>query len=90
MKKNGRDVARVKVVELCNPNYAYRILSDDEQRIYSNMLPCRISIHEKADGNTYVSRMNTPVLAAQLGGVAEEVMTAAYNDAERFISNVVE
>jgi len=89
MKKNGKEILPVKVVELCRPDYAYRLLSDDSQRIYSNMLPCRISVYEKGDGNCYISRMNTAMMAAQLGGVTEEVMTAAYHDAEEMIRQLV-
>ena len=90
MKKNGKEILPVKVVELCKPDYAYRLLSDDTQRIYSNMLPCRISVYEKSDGNCYISRLNAAMMAAQLGGVTEEVMTAAYNDAEEMINKLAE
>jgi uncharacterized protein (DUF302 family) len=88
MSKNGFEVLPVKVIELCNPNYAHRILSDDEQRIYSNMMPCRISVYQKADGMTYISRMNTAMFASQIGGIVEEVMTLAFRDAEKFVSEV--
>lgn len=90
MKKNGKEILPVKVLELCKPDYAYRLLSDDTQRIYSNMLPCRISVYEKSDGNCYISRLNAAMMAAQLGGVTEEVMTAAYHDAEEMISKLAE
>jgi uncharacterized protein (DUF302 family) len=90
MKKNGKEILPVMVVELCKPDYAYRLLSDDSQRIYSNMLPCRISVYEKSDGNCYISRLNAAMLAAQLGGVTEEVMTAAYDDAEEMINKLAE
>ena len=90
MKKNGKEILPVKVVELCKPDYAYRLLSDDTQRIYSNMLPCRISVYEKSDSNCYISRLNAAMMAAQLGGVTEEVMTAAYHDAEEMISKLAE
>lgn len=90
MKKNGKEILPVKVVELCKPDYAYRLLSDDTQSIYSNMLPCRISVYEKSDGNCYISRLNAAMMAAQLGGVTEEVMTAAYHDAEEMISKLAE
>ena len=90
MKKNGKEILPVKVVELCKPDYAYRLLSDDTQRIYSNMLPCRISVYEKSDGNCYISRLNAAMMASQLGGVTEEVMTAAYHDAEEMISKLAE
>ena len=89
MSKNGFEVLPVKVIELCTPNYAHRILSDDEQRIYSNMMPCRISVYQKADGMTYISRMNTAMFASQIRGVVEEVMTLAFRDAEKFVSEVV-
>lgn len=88
MKKNGKDVLPVKVIELCNPGYAYRLLSDNSLRLYSNMLPCRISVYEKADGSTYVSRMNAEMLSSQIGGVAQKVMTDAFKDAESFIKKV--
>lgn len=90
MKKNGKEILPVKVVELCKPDYAYRLLSDNTQRIYSNMLPCRISVYEKSDGYCYISRLNAAMMAAQLGGVTEEVMTAAYHDAEEMISKLAE
>lgn len=90
MNKNGFEVHPVKVIELCNPKYAYRLLSADDLRIFSNMMPCRISVYEKADGKTYVSRMNSALFAAQIGGVVEEVMTAAYGDAEKFIAKITE
>lgn len=90
MTKNGFVVHPVKVIELCNPKYAYRLLSDDELRIYSNMMPCRLSVYEKADGNTYVSRMNSALFASQIGGVVEEVMSGAYHDAEGFVAQVAE
>ncbi|HOO94604.1 MAG TPA: DUF302 domain-containing protein [Proteiniphilum sp.] len=90
MKKNGKEILPVKVVELCKPDYAYRLLSDDSQRIYSNMLPCRISVYEKSDGNCYISRLNAAMMAVQLGGVTEEVMTAAYIDAEEMINKLAE
>ena len=88
MRKNGKEVLPVKVMELCKPDYAYRLLSDDALRIYANMMPCRISIHQKADGQTYVSRMNSAMLAVQMGGVVQEVMSGASTDAEDFIRKI--
>ena len=52
------------------------------------MMPCRISIHQKADGQTYVSRMNSAILAVQMGGVVQEVMSGAFTDAEDFIRKI--
>lgn len=90
MRKNGKEISPVKVIELCKPAYAYRLLSDDDLRIYSNMMPCRISVYEKADGNTYVSRMNSAMLASQIGGVVQEVMSGSYREAEEIIGKIIE
>jgi len=85
MKKNGKEVLPVKVIELCNPAYAYDILSVNESRYVSPMLPCRISVYEKSDGKTYISRMNSVLLAKQLGGNIEKVISQAFADGEEII-----
>jgi len=88
MKKNNKEVLPVKVIELCNPGLAYQILSKDELRIVSPMLPCRISVYEKSDGITYVSRMNAPAFAGMIGGEAAKTIVQAFNEAEEFLKAV--
>lgn len=90
MTKKGYDVLAAKVIELCKPQYAYKLLSADEWRIFTTMMPCRISVYDKSDGHTYISRMNNGVLAAQIGGVVEEVMGGAYKEVEQFLAQVLE
>ena len=53
------------------------------------MMPCRISIYNKENGNTYVSQMDIERLASTLGGVVQEVMQEAFKGAEGFIKLVV-
>ncbi|MBF6597326.1 MAG: DUF302 domain-containing protein [Fermentimonas sp.] len=88
MRKNGKDVLPVKVVEMCKPDYAYKLLSDDSLRIYANMMPCRVSVYEKSDGNTYISRMNSAMFAVQIGGVMQDVMSKAFEDVEKMIRKI--
>jgi uncharacterized protein (DUF302 family) len=89
MKKNGKEVVPVKVIELCNPNHAYQILSKDELRSASPMLPCRISVYEKADGKTYVSRMNAPAFAGMIGGEAAVTIVKAFDETEVMLKGVL-
>ena len=89
MRKNGKDVLPVKVVEMCKPDYAYQLLSEDSQRIYSNMMPCRVSVYEKSDGNTYISRMNSAMFAEQIGCVMQGVMSKAFDDVEKMIKKII-
>ncbi len=88
MRKNGKDVLSVKVLEICKPDYAYRLLSEDSLRIYSNMLPCRVSVYEKTDGETYISRMNSEMFASQIGGVMQEVMSKAFDEVEAIVKEI--
>ncbi len=89
MKKNGKDVLPVNVIELCNPGHAFQILSVDEFRDVSAMLPCRISVYEKADGKTYISRMNAPAFAGMIGGEAGKTMVLAFNETEDMIREII-
>ena len=90
MHKNGHEVLPAKVMEICAPSFAFKLLSTDKERVYSNMMPCRLSVYEKSDGETYVSRMNIEQFASSMGGVIQEVMTIAFRGAEDFISQVIE
>jgi uncharacterized protein (DUF302 family) len=90
LKKNDKEVLPVKVMEICNPLLAYQILSKDELRDVSPMLPCRISVYEKSDGKTYLSRMNAPAFAGMIGGDAAKTITQAFNEAEAFIKAVIQ
>lgn len=89
MKKAGKEVLPVKVFELCNPKHSYRLLSKDDERLYSSLMPCRLSVYEKSDGKVYISRMNSVILSKQIGGLVEEVMTDAANETEGFLNTVI-
>jgi uncharacterized protein (DUF302 family) len=89
MKKNGKEVLPVKVMEICNPGLAYQILSKDELREVSPMLPCSISVYEKSDGKTYVSRMNAPEFTTLIGGDAAKTILQAFTEAEEFVKAVI-
>ena len=89
LKNNSIDVLPLKVIELCNPKHSSQILKESELRVYSTMMPCRISVYEKADGKTYISTINSGLMSEQVGGLVQQVMTAAFNDAKHFISVVI-
>jgi uncharacterized protein (DUF302 family) len=89
MAKNGFEVKPVKVFSLCKPNVAVGILGNDENRSVSSMMPCRISIYEKADGKTYISRMNSGLLSKLMGGKAAAIMNEAGTGMEDILKVVV-
>ena len=73
-KHIGKDVLPVAVIKLCNPNYAHQILSDDDARYVSVMMPCSISVYKKQDGKTYVANLKTARMGSMMGGTVADVM----------------
>lgn len=89
MDKHGKTVLPVKVFSICHPNHSSKILEKDVERIVSSIMPCRISVYEKHDGKTYISRMNALMIASSFGGIIEEVMTSSTKEVEEIIEKTV-
>lgn len=85
MTKFGKNVKKVKVFEICHPNHAYKILSRDDERIVSSMMPCRVAIYEKSDGKVHVSWMNTGLMGGLMKGIVPEVMNDASDESKKII-----
>ncbi len=88
LNKHDVQVLPIKVMAVCHPNLAKLLLSKDSERIVSSMMPCRISLYEKSDGRTYVSLLNTQMMAGMLGGLVEEVMLKAATEVEKMVECV--
>ncbi len=89
MEKNGYDVLPVKVFAICQPHHAFKVLGKDDERIVSSMMPCRISVYEKSDGKTYISRMNTAMMAASFEGAIKEVMVSTSEEIEEMLKKIM-
>lgn len=89
MDKHGYQVKPVTVFSVCKPDIAVRILGDDSHRHISSMMPCRIAIYEKADGKTYIARMNATLLARLLGSQVNAVMGEAGDGAENILEPIL-
>lgn len=90
MKKFDKDVRSVKVFDICHPTHSYEILSRDQERIVSNLMPCRIAVYEKNDGSVWISRMNSGLVAKPMSKVIRKTMSAAARDVEDIISDVMQ
>jgi uncharacterized protein (DUF302 family) len=90
MHKFGKDVRQVKLYEICHPEHAYRILSQDDERIVSSLMPCRIAIYEKSDGSVYVSRMNSGLMSKPMNKIIRSTMSVAAAETEQILAPVIE
>ena len=73
-------------VALCNPLYASRILSDDDDKRVTAFMPLGIGVYEDGDGEVYVSELNVALLGMMFGGTIAEVMADAGNDISEVIA----
>ena len=89
LKGFGHDIDEVKIYELCSSKYSAIILAVDEGKLVSPMMPCRIAIYVKSDGKTYISRMNSALVAKMYGGIIDEVMQKAFADTEVILKQII-
>ncbi len=79
---------RVKLVKLCNAEYAQSILATD--RHVSTMMPCTFSVWEGDDGKVYLSKMNMGLMAKMFGGNIARVMGGSVaRDEHAMLSDIV-
>lgn len=88
MKKFDHEVMSIKVLEICHPDYSYKILKESDERIVSSMMPCRISVYEKEDGSVWISRMNSGVVAKAMSKIVRKSMSDAAADVELIVAEV--
>jgi len=88
LAKSGKEVRPVQVVEICKPEYSGRMLELSDERIVSVMMPCRISVYEKADGKTYVALLDMAGTAASLPHTVAEAIRAANDESFEIVKSV--
>jgi uncharacterized protein (DUF302 family) len=89
MAKHGVEFEpRVKLVKLCNPEYAKSVLTTD--RYVSPLMPCTFAVWEDDDGKVHLSKMNMGVMAKMFGGNIAEVMGGKVaKDEQTILSGIV-
>ncbi len=90
LKKNGKEVLPVMVLALCHPKHSGKILEKDNERLVSSMMPCRVSVYQKSNGKTYISRMNSAAMAYNFDGVIRQVMTESTAEIEEIIKSLIQ
>ena len=82
LKKFGKEIEPVTLINICQPDHATAILKDETARYISIMMPCTISVYTKDDGNTYVATMGMKLMGKMFGGLVAEVMGGAVAEEE--------
>ncbi len=84
--KKGVEIRpRVRIIELCKPEYAKKVLEDQPQ--FSAMMPCRIGIYER-DGKVMVAKLNTGMMSRFLGGVVRTTMARVGKEEHQILAGL--
>ena len=83
------DMTKIKVIELCHPDYAYEVLKNDVDKRVSAIMPCRIGIYEDSAGKVFISEMNTSLVSKIFGGNIKKVMGSVAEEQFEFIKNII-
>ncbi len=86
IRRLGATVPNVLLVEACKPDYSKPILKDDQTRILSILMPCTITVYEKADGKIYIGLMNTALMGKLFGSMVAGIMDKVSADQKKFIT----
>ena len=79
------DVGRIKVIEMCQPEYASGLLKADDTKFVAVMMPCAVAVYEKSDGRTYVASMNVGIMGKVFGGDVDRTMSKVAADDKKIL-----
>jgi uncharacterized protein (DUF302 family) len=85
----GYDVLPVTVMEVCKAPLSAKILGSDDDRAISVMMPCRISVYQKGNGDVVIGRMDAASMATGMEGAGAEVMLEAFRQMEEILKPVL-
>lgn len=73
MKVTDTDIGPNRVLKMCEPFAAAKLLLKDEYKMLTAMMPCTIAVYQKSDGKTYVAMMNLELMGDMYGGDVKEM-----------------
>lgn len=67
LNASGANIGKMKIIQYCNGEFAYRMLNADDRKKISVMMPKSISVYETSKGETKVAIFNGLELGKQMG-----------------------
>jgi len=79
------DVGKIKVIEMCQPEYASGLLGADDTKFVAVMMPCAVAVYETSDGGTCVASMNIGIMGKVFGGAVDQTMSKVAADDKKIL-----
>ena len=68
LKVTDTDIGPNRVIKMCEPFAAAKLLLKDEYKMLTAMMPCTIAVYVKSDGKTYIAMVNLEMMGEMYGG----------------------
>jgi len=88
-KAGYTEMTELQVVSMCEPDHAYSILQDDDNKMVSGIMPCRVGVYRTGDGKVMVSQMNVGLVSRLFGGKIAEVMGKVAKQEREILQGVI-
>jgi len=89
-KEEGfQDMTRAILIPICRPAGGYDIIQHDRYKLITPLMPLQISVYEKTDGNTYISRMKTVMMSNLMSGTTRRNMKESGRMVEASLADII-
>ncbi len=85
----GFETRDIVTFEICKPNGAVDILSEDKYTRMVPFMPMRVAIYKKSDGKIYISRLKLKMMGKMNTGVVKKVMKVGAIDLEKAVEELI-
>ncbi len=83
----GHDkIEKVGSIAICNPKYASMILSEEQNRKVTAIMPITLGVFENKTGQVFISELNIGMMGMMFGGTIARVMKIAGKDVTEIIN----
>ncbi|MBN2755342.1 MAG: DUF302 domain-containing protein [Candidatus Goldbacteria bacterium] len=82
----GKNIGKLKIIQYCSGKYAYEMLSADERKKMSVMMPKSFAVYEKSGGRVYIALMNGAFMGKMFKGPAFQIIEDVSLEVERIMS----
>ncbi len=89
-KADHTDMNRIKIVSICQPHHAYKILKPDDNKFVAGMMPCRVGVFETESGEVFVSEMNLRLMSKLFSPSIRDVMGVVAAEEQEILATIVE
>ena len=85
-KVTGTDIGPNRVLKMCEPYAAAKLLVKDQYKQLTAMMPCTLAVYVKSDGKTYISMVNLAAMGKMYGGDVAEMADALAPQMEKMLN----